>query len=95
MAEIEKTGDSLPVGFGPATAEPGSGPQGTEFQITGDSIPLGHSPVPPAPAAWKGGEVQSTGDSVTLGMNPIKGLGNAASLTMSSRTAEQSKPGRR
>ena len=95
MADIERTGDSLPVGMGPAKAEPSPGPAGGEYQITGDSVPLSHTPVPPAPAAWKGGQIDSTGDKVALGSTPVKGLGNAANLAMSQRTAEQSKSGRR
>jgi hypothetical protein len=95
MAEVDKLGDSLPVGMGPGTAQPSPGPAGGAYQITGDSVPLSHSPVPPAPAAWKGGEIQSTGDKVALGSTPIKGYGNAANLAMSQRTDEQSKPGRK
>ena len=95
MAEIEKTGDSLPVGMGPGKSEPSPGPAGGTIQSTGDSVPLSHSPVPPAPAAWKGGQIDSTGDKVVLGSTPVKGWGNAASLAMSQRTAEQSKPGRK
>jgi len=94
-SQVEKTGDSLPVGTGPGNAEPSSGPSGNTFQVTGDSVPLSHSPVPPAPPAWKGGQVDITGDKVALGSTPIKGWGNAANLAMSQRTDEQSKPGRK
>jgi len=95
MAEVQKNGDSLPVGMGPGKGEPSAGPQGGVIQSTGDSAPFSNVPVPPAPAAWKGGTLDLGGDKVTLGSTPVKGWGNAANLAMSQRTDEQSKPGRK
>jgi hypothetical protein len=92
MGEFQLTGDKMPLRESPAHKTPEGNPgNGGQFQLTGDEIGMSRKTVLSPSSDPPNGQFQIMGSEASLSRKPIKGWGDAASLTMSGRSIEQSR----